>query len=180
MRLQLNSEAEGDMLQGTLMPIYPKTWSTLFWCTLALAGSIGCRHIGPTPYVLYPGPAQAPERVATLDGPVATIDGTDVSQHGSTFALLPGCHVVVLQARIGEGGMGGAWSTVIQHRTYAFQMKAGHTYAIQVRLKSGDQSLGTGSVGEAKIEAFERDEKGQKVGALAPVRSNADVEACHA
>jgi hypothetical protein len=58
-------------------------------------------------------------------------------------------------------------------------MMAGHSYAIQVRLKSGDQSLGTGSVGEAKIEAFERDEKGQKLGALAPVRSNADVEACH-
>jgi hypothetical protein len=177
--LQLNSEALGDMLPGTLMPNYPKTWLTLFWCTLALAGSIGCRHIGPMPYVLYPGPARAPEQVATLDGPVATIDGTDVSQHGSAFALLPGCHVVVLQARIGEGGMGGAWSTVIQHRTYAFQMMAGHSYAIQVRLKSGDQSLGTGSVGEAKIEAFERDEKGQKLGALAPVRSNADVEACH-
>ena len=55
----------------------------------------GCGSAGAERgFALYPGPRAAADQVATIDGPIATIDGQDVSSHGSTFEVRAGCHVV--------------------------------------------------------------------------------------
>lgn len=65
---------------------------------LVLAVTIlGCIAGEGRGYPLYPttdaGP-MAPSRVARLAGYVRFVDGVDVSEHGTTFELLPGCHLV--------------------------------------------------------------------------------------
>ena len=64
---------------------------------LALAGA-GCVTQVATPYPLYPtSQAVRPEQTAVLQGRIAQIDAQDVGRYGSLFALLPGCHIVVLK-----------------------------------------------------------------------------------
>jgi hypothetical protein len=136
--------------------------------------------MGATPRPLYDGPTRTAQEVAMLSGPVAKVDGVDVSEQGAVFALLPGCHVVTLQSRIGEGGVSGAWSADVRKQVYAFRMKAGNSYSIDVRLLPGNHSVGTANVGSVKILAIEQDGRGKKIGTLAPARGRADIEACHA
>jgi hypothetical protein len=152
----------------------------LFAGALATTGGASCGHFGPVPHPLYPGPARPTEEVARLSGPVVTVDGANVSSLGSSFTLLPGCHVVELQPRIGEGSVSGAWSAEIRHAVYAFKMKAGHSYEIDVHLRAGNSSVGKGTVGGVKITAVERDPRGAVVGSTTPVRNSADAEACYA
>jgi hypothetical protein len=116
-----------------------------------------------------------------LSGPVAKVDGVDVSRLGSMFALLPGCHIVELKSKIGEGTSGGAWSEEIGHVVYAFQMKAGHLYAIDTEVRPGGaDSVGNASVGGIKLRAVEQDANGKVLAKLSRVRSNADIERCRA
>ena len=148
--------------------------------TLGAAGLAACSHFQPTARPLYPGPARPMAEVARLSGPVATVDGVAVPDKVSLFALLPGCHVVELQPKVGEGSVSGAWSAEIRHRVYALKMQAGSSYEIDVRLLRGNTSLGSGTVGGVKIEAIERDAHGAIVGTLAPVRNQAEAAACRA
>lgn len=147
---------------------------------LALAGAGSCGHMRPAAHALYQGDVRPVEQLAHLQGPVAKVDGIDVSVFGSSFALLPGCHVVLLQARIGEGSEQGAWSADLQHVVYAFRMKAGNNYNIEVLLQRGNTSVGNSTVGDVKINAVERDAHGKKLGLIAPVRSQAEIDACQA
>jgi hypothetical protein len=57
-----------------------------------------CIVRGGQPLALYPNPEspRPPAEVARLFGPIAAIDGQDVSRQGKSFALLPGCHIVRL------------------------------------------------------------------------------------
>lgn len=139
-----------------------------------------CGHMGATPRPLYDGPTRTAQEIAMLSGPVAKVDGVDVSEQGAVFALLPGCHVVTLQSQIGEGGVSGAWSADVRKQVYAFRMKAGNSYVIDVRLLPGNHSVGTANVGSVKILAIEQDGRGKKIGSIAPARGRADIEACHA
>jgi hypothetical protein len=151
---------------------------------VAVAASVvlcsACGHMGATPRPLYDGPTRTAQEVAVLSGPVAKVDGVDVSEQGAVFTLLPGCHVVTLQSRIGEGGVSGAWSADVRKQVYAFRMKAGNSYVIEVRLLPGNHSVGTANVGSVKILAIEQDSGGKKLASLAPARGRADVEACQA
>jgi hypothetical protein len=170
----LNSTARRRSLLGMIRA------GLILACLLAAAGGVACGHLQPVDHPLYPGPARPSGEVARLSGPLALVDGADVSGLGSSFALLPGCHVVELQKRIGEGSTSGAWSADLRHRVYAFKMQAGHSYEIDVQLRSGNESVGNGTVGAVKITAVERDARGTAVGFLAPVRNNAEVQACRA
>jgi hypothetical protein len=136
--------------------------------------------MGARTHPLYDGPTLPAQDVAVLSGPVAKVDGVDVSEQGAVFALLPGCHVVTLQSQIGEGGVSGAWSADVRKQVYAFRMKAGNSYVIDVRLLPGNHSVGTANVGSVKIVAVEQDGRGKKIGSIAPARGRADIEACHA
>ncbi len=139
---------------------------------------VTCSHFQPAPHPLYPGPARSPIEVARLGGPIAKVDGADVSSLGGNFALLPGCHVVELQRKIGEGSMSGAWSRDLGHRVYAFRMRPGWSYEIAVHLQPGNDAVGNGNVGQVTVQAIERDASGKTVANVLPVRKNADVEAC--
>ena len=161
--------------------------NTLLVATLALAGDVACGHFATQPHPLYPAPTRPAEQVATLSGPVGTVDGRDVSRKGNLFSLLPGCHVVGLRKQMSEGGLGGAWSVELPHTIYVFRMQAGRTYEIQIlRQAAGGAGSAVSTVGNAtsgggvKIEAVERDATGKSLGVLAPARSNAEIEACQA
>jgi hypothetical protein len=150
----------------------------LFAFLLAATAGAACSHFQPVPQPLYPGAARPNAEVARLSGPVATVDGLAVPEKASLFALLPGCHVVELQPRIGEGSVSGAWSAEIRHRTYVFDMKAGSSYEIDVQLQQGKDALGSSTVGGAKLKAVERDARGAVVATFAPARNPAEIAAC--
>jgi hypothetical protein len=129
------------------------------------------------PYPLYPGsesPRPASE-VARLFGPIATIDGQDVSRLGKSFALLPGCHKVRLLEKVGEisatnnGGYVGTIGTVI----FALSMKANYVYEIDIQVRNV-----TGPVGRLMIQAWERAADGSSARPIAPARTDQDFEDC--
>lgn len=152
-------------------------------CLLAIfvlvAIAAACGHFQPRAHPLYPGPARSAAELARLSGPIAKVDGADVSSLGGTFALLPGCHVVELRRKIGEGTVSGAWSADLRQTIYAFRMKAGQSYEIDIQLQSGNNaSVGNATVGSVSVQAVERDASGKTVAIIPPVRKNADIEAC--
>ncbi len=159
----------------------------------------GCGSIGQIrAYPLYANPEQPrqPQTLARLEGPIATVDGRDVASKGTVFELLPGCHVVTLRHKIGEGVDDGAWSADLSTIVYAFRMRRGHRYSIDTsvrfgpgsQLAPGDESqvhvnveiLGAaGSThGQLTIAAREREPTGAVVSVLPPSRGGKDIEAC--
>jgi len=142
---------------------------------VGLIACAGC-HLGGSAYPLYPNPevARAPDHLATLQGPIAEVDDQDVSGHGATFALLPGCHVVVLRSTIGEGGTSGAWSAHLPRMVYAFRMERGHRYVIRYRIENSSSE-----VGRLNITASDLDPNG--VGTAVPlVQSSREILDCKA
>jgi hypothetical protein len=159
------------------MPISNISTRGFLAAIVAIAGIATCAHFGPTPYPLYPNPARPlpAHQLAMLNGPVAAVDGVDVSRLGTLFSLLPGCHVVEMQENIGEGSVSGAWSATLAPRAYAFRMQPGRSYGIEIRRQT------TGSIiGWLKIDAVERDGSGAVLGHVAPLRSDAELQACRA
>jgi hypothetical protein len=151
--------------------------------TLALAGLIAagsCRHFQADAHRLYEGEPRPPAEVARLGGPIAKVDGVDVSELGPLFALLPGCHIVELRSKIGEGTASGAWTEDIGRVVYAFQMKAGHMYVIDAELKAGGSasSVGNAGIGGIKLRAVEQDADGNVVAKLSKARTRADIQKC--
>lgn len=142
---------------------------------LGVALLAGCGLQATRGYPLYQKGADGPgpDRVATLNGPIQTVDGQDVSRKGQTFELLPGCHVVTLQRNIGEGSANGAWAANLPALTVAFQMKPAHRYAISSEM--GDSS---GPVGRVTIFARERAPDGATV-RVPFARSEDDILNCH-
>jgi hypothetical protein len=140
-----------------------------------------CRHFQYDAHPLYEGDARPAAEVAKLSGPIAKVDGVDVSHAGSLFALLPGCHIVELPTRIGEGTASGAWSVKLGHVSYAFAMKAGRLYVIDTELLPGNSaSVGNAAVGGVKVTATERDADGKVIAKLSRIHSKSDIESCGA
>lgn len=137
-----------------------------------------CSHFQPATHPLYAGPVRPTAEVARLSGPIATVDGVDVSSVGTSFSLLPGCHVVELRRKIGEGSTSGAWSTELRYTRYAFRMRAGSSYEIDVQLQPGNAAMGSANVGGVTIEAVERGPSGKIVGVIPPVQKPAQIDAC--
>jgi len=126
-------------------------------------------------YPLYPTAGQqrlGPEKVARLYGPIASVDGEKVATKGNTFELLPGCHVVHMQHNVGEGGWDGSWAATFGNVVFAFEMKAGHAYSIEV--ETDDNS---GPIGRAMVKARERAPDGHRT--LVPlVRAQEQIDEC--
>jgi len=123
---------------------------------------------------LYPklGDGPGPDHVATLYGPIQTVDGEDVSRKGQTFELMPGCHVVTLQRNIGEGSASGAWAANLPHLTVAFAMKPAHRYAIRSEMEDT-----SGPVGRVTIVARDKAPDGSSV-RVPFARSEDDILDC--
>lgn len=144
----------------------------------AAGALVGCAPIGKVrPVALYPDPQhpRPAETVALLQGPIRAVDGLDVEARGTAFQVLPGCHVVVLKPKIGAGSELGAWSADLGLVTYAFRMTPGRAYSIEP-----EASFGSAGHGTVKLFAYERNPDGSVAGTFAPVRGQAEVEACQA
>ena len=137
-----------------------------------LAGACGIQSTRG--YPLYPrlGDGPGPDHVATLYGPIQTVDGEDVSRKGQTFELMPGCHVVTLQRNIGEGSANGAWAANLPRLTVAFPMKPAHRYAI-----SSEMEDTSGPVGHVTIVARDKAPDGSSV-RVPFARSEDDILSC--
>jgi hypothetical protein len=147
---------------------------------LLVSASSACSPIGRVrAFPLYPHPEhrRSPEAVAQLTGPVGQVDGVVVESLGTAFELLPGCHVVTLRRWIGEmsSNGGGAWSADLPTMVYAFRMRPGRLYAIDVDVRFRSSMYGT-----LKITAQERDGAGALLAEVNLVRSSQDVERCMA
>jgi hypothetical protein len=129
--------------------------------------------LATTAYPLYPkvGGGPGADKVALLRGPIAFVDGNSVAGKGSTFELLPGCHVVQLQRNVGAGSEGGAWSATIPQIVFAFQMKPAHTYA--VRTQADDSG---GPYGRLEIFAQEYAPDGSRT--RVPLAGDYEINAC--
>lgn len=142
--------------------------------TLVLAVTLlGC---GPRLVALYPHP-ERPRRadeLATIAGPIASIDEQPVSSWGVAFQVVPGCHVVRLLERVGESNLEGTggYVAVLSPLAYLFQTRAGYEYGFD-----RDARGGSGHFGQFSIVAFERAPDGA-VRTFGPARGKADIEAC--
>jgi hypothetical protein len=103
------------------------------------------------------------------------VDGHDVASLGGSFELLPGCHVVQIGGRTGQVDvMRGGWAATLPPLTYAFRMRAGHGYVIELQR---DPTIGLGPHGTGRIVAYEQDAAG-RVSYVPRVRGRAAVAAC--
>lgn len=131
---------------------------------VALAGCIGREARGTQ---FYAGAERSRHEVARLIGPIAAVDGHKVRGHGGSLELLPGCHVVEVGGRVGQvDPRQGGWSATLPHLGYAFQMRAGLSYVIEVQ---HDPVLGLDSYGTGRVLAFQQDAEGRKT-YVAPLR----------
>jgi hypothetical protein len=134
-----------------------------------------CGTAGPVVgYPLYPKLGQGPgqDKVATLHGPIATVDDRVVSDKGMTFELLPGCHVVTLQRNVGQGNDNGFWAANLPRITYAFEMKPAHSYSI-----SAEREDSSGPRFRLRMVARERAPSGATV-RVARARTVTDIADC--
>jgi hypothetical protein len=142
-----------------------------------LAASLlaGCITSGGKPYPLYPGEPRPLSEVARLLGPIGSVDGQDVSAHGKSFSLLPGCHIVKLAAKTGEINSLGSGGYVVNlpPAVYAFRMQAQHSYEIQVQVEAGGGPTG----GRVTIRAWDRDANGAGL-EVSPASSSAEIPDC--
>src|SRR5690606_35658284 len=138
---------------------------------LALLVSVSCIQRDGRPLPLYTGPQRGDDAVALLRGPVSSVDGKKVPSRGSTFELLPGCHVVHIGGLVHhvDPDTGGTVLTLPVLK-YAFRMRPGHFYTIDVEVHP---ALGLGPSGRASILARERAPDGS-VRYVPSVQSQAD------
>jgi hypothetical protein len=87
---------------------------------------------------LYPkidaGPG--PGKIALLRGPIAIVDGEGVSGKGPAFELLPGCHLVAVEAD------GGVKPSII----FAFEMRPGYIYTVESGAETAQERAPDNSV----------------------------------
>lgn len=113
-------------------------------------------------------------QLARLKGPIASVDGEDVSTHGDLFVLPAGCHVVttVSEWSDNDGQMG--VTVHLRPSSYAMAMRPGHHYV--VRFFAGTSNAVTASF---SMSAVEEDANGDVVRKLEPA-SPAELAACRA
>lgn len=109
----------------------------------ALLASSGCFAGGEAAYPLYspPDPALPRAEVATLAGPIESVDGVRVAGVAASFALKPGCHEVTNQQH--WGGSDGMSATIahLPELTYNVQMRAGYSYALEISATSSHLTM---------------------------------------
>jgi hypothetical protein len=147
-------------------------------CLAVLFVPLGCLAVSPEVRPLYPHPEQRVDRgaVAWLGGYVRMIDDQDVAPYGSAvFELLPGCHVVWTPRQKVLGGEAEVLTTATGHVPFVLDMRAGYSYAIELR--SGPT---LGPRGCARLIAIEMDANGNTVREIGPARRAEDITACNA
>jgi hypothetical protein len=104
---------------------------------------------------------------------IKTVDGRPVGGHGSTFELLPGCHVVETEASVHVANENMSWSGQLGTHVFALKMRAGHAYTVELGF-----SEQTGGSAKLSVATVERDPSGRNVAVLESAKSDEDVRAC--
>ena len=110
----------------------------VLWCCGCFSGG------ADSPVPLY-SPADPPlpvTEVATLAGPIASVDGARVGKSGHSYALSPGCHQVT---NLDEWGGSDGMSASIAHLpelTFSVPMRAGYSYVLEIA--GGQAGIGIG------------------------------------
>ena len=137
----------------------------------------GCIVRAGDPHPLYPNPEtpRPPAEVARLFGPIAAVDGQDVSRLGKSFALVPGCHIVRLVEKVGAINTSAATGFVGMTGgvVFALKMRANFAYEVEVQMRET-----AGPTGTLLIQAWERAADGSSATPIPPARSEADIDAC--
>ncbi len=143
------------------------------WFSIVFLGCACGADKPPTP--LYPdeGRPLAPDEVATLHGDVREVDGKVVSEHGGSFALLPGCHVVGVVKTWGRFDTYSGAGVVVQipDMAYVMPMRGGYRYIVRIEADASNNYAG--------ISAQEQDAEGNVTGRFSPADQRA-FDACQA
>jgi hypothetical protein len=139
---------------------------------------LGCLASPSRGYPLYPssdGARPDESRVAQLEGYVRYVDGANVSPHGESFEVQPGCHIVGTPSTWGDATMGNTAAVIVTTGkvTFALPMKPGYRYTVRVEL--GPSS---GRNGTAAIEAYESDGRGTTTRTFGPTNGTVDPATC--
>jgi hypothetical protein len=140
-----------------------------------LLATAGCITPPARGYPLYQTSSPvAADRVSTLYGYVARVDGRDVTSLG-TVEVLPGCHIVETPVKwSGGGGSYGVTVATTGPLTFALPMTAGHRYEVKVET----DPMTSGPTGTAYVLAEETTVTGAPVRRIGPARNRAAVDAC--
>jgi hypothetical protein len=110
---------------------------------------------------------------ATLEGPIARIDGREPPNTGKPIPISTGCHVVRTRDHAGLGSA----DVMVQVRIIAanipIHVQPGHRYVVVLEL--GEQS---GYTGHGRVYARELDAHGRETRIFAPARDEAELAAC--
>ena len=115
---------------------------------LALLAAACITH-SPAAYPLYPNSEneRPADEIGIVNGPICVIDGQDVSDHGRSFALAPGCHSFRLLAKVGDSASNGAIVMSLPQQTIRFLVQGGHVYSLDTNVNPATGPEATGSVG---------------------------------
>jgi hypothetical protein len=150
-----------------------------FWrtCTVFAAAALAasCTRPGDAPgYPLYPASGQRLPRdqVARLFGPIASVDGQDVSRLGGAYELLPGCHAVLTTSDAVESTNYVAVIGRTGVRYLVLAMRPGYSYIVKRPLQADVEP-------HLRITVFaqELDPTGAEVQVIYPANRDA-LEAC--
>ena len=110
----------------------------------------GCITEEQHAYPLYQGVERPHDRVGILMGPIAEVDGKDISGKGKSFALLPGCHSFRLLATTGHSDNVGDWAVIsLPQGAFAIRVQAGHSYTFETTMHEPGGPVSTVSMGFA-------------------------------
>jgi hypothetical protein len=122
-------------------------------CVLVLVGACASER---KPVPLYPADEQPLEsEIATLYGDVRDVDGKFVSEHGGTFALRSGCHVVGV---VKTWGRMNDFSGVVANLppiVFVMTMRGGYRYIVHVEAR-----VDSGPTGTVTVKGTEEDAEG--------------------
>jgi len=127
-------------------------------------------------YPLYSNPEQKrpAEQLATLVGDLAYVDGKDVSAHGNSFELLPGCHVVGPPEKWGKVDYSHSIWANIGKLNFAIPMKARHRYVVRI-----DVGMSNGAGSTLNIVVREETMDGTVTRYFRPIKGLVPVEDCN-
>jgi len=110
----------------------------------------GCLTEEQHAYPLYQGVERPHDRVGILMGPIAEVDGKDISGKGKSFALLPGCHTFRLVRTTGQmDNAGGGYVTTLPQGMLWIMVERGHYYTFETTAHDSSGPVNTLSMGFA-------------------------------
>ena len=171
-----SGRALGDRAGLERLPRYGARVCALFVCACAFAGCIFSSERG-VPLYADSEPRRARSEVALLIGPVVLVDGENVTSRGSAFELLPGCHLVEIGNEAGSVGhmtLYGGQVASVPRLVYAFRMRAGSVYTIDLEI---EPTIGMAPTGVGHIVAHEQDAQGHDR-VVPSIRESASIYSC--